>query len=61
MIMFNVQEIEKTISCLRTQAAQLEATALMLEASIQPLKQYEQMLKLREQFAQSWMLPFKTK
>ena len=59
--MFNVQEIEKTINCLRTQAAQLEATALMLEASIQSLKQYEQMIKLGEQITQAWMLPFKTK
>ena len=59
--MFNVQEIEKTIVCLRTQAQQLEATALMLETCIQPLKQYEQMIKLSDQFMQSWFRPFNPK
>lgn len=43
--MFNIAEIEKTIHTMRTQAAQLEASAHALEAMIEPWKQTQAMME----------------
>lgn len=53
--MFNIEEIEKTITALRSQAAQLEATAVMLENAIAPIKQVQQFAEQGNQLMTQWM------
>lgn len=56
--MLNIADVEKTIQTMRAQAAQLEATANMLEACIQPWRQTQDMIeqgqKALNQFWNMW-------
>lgn len=52
--MIKIEEIENTITMLRSQASQLEATAGALEAMIEPWRQWEQVNRAGFQLWQQW-------
>jgi hypothetical protein len=52
--MLTVAELEKTISGLRTQAAQLNTTADSLELILVPLRQQEQIMRTFTESAQAF-------
>ena len=51
----NIDEFEKTIAGLRTQAAQLEATAVTLENMIAPIKHLQKFSDQGNHLMQQWM------
>ena len=53
--MIDISSVEKTIKTMRSQAAQLEATASALESMIEPWRQTEKMVQNSNQFLQQWM------
>ncbi len=53
--MFKIEQIEQTMTNLRAQAAQLQATADMLEAMIEPWKTLDASIKSNQILMEQWM------